>query len=48
MEKYQNQILEQNTNPNWLVEKAKKINRPKQALAPSKLIDDKTLTKHIK
>jgi ATP-dependent helicase/nuclease subunit A len=35
--------IKQNTNPNWLVEKAKKINRPKQALAPSKLIDDKTL-----
>ncbi len=35
--------IEKNTNPNWLLEKAKKINRPKQALAPSKLIDDKTL-----
>jgi ATP-dependent helicase/nuclease subunit A len=35
--------IEKNTNPNWLLEKAKKINRPKQALAPSKLIDDNTL-----
>jgi ATP-dependent helicase/nuclease subunit A len=35
--------IEKNANPNWLSEKAKKINRPKQALAPSKLIDDKTV-----